>query len=201
MKSILNSIFLIFLITGLKAQSDDFETVRSKTGIKVSGFGGPVMSFTQIGNDFVHLMGGGGGVIINDFFIGGYGVGKTNEIYYKNDITKSNVVLFGHGGFWFGYTFFGNKAIHPVIHTQVGWGKISEYQKGWQSAVLTPEPLSVDEVFVLSPTAEIELNFSRFFRLGGGINYNFVYNTDGPYTFEDFAKPGFFVSFKFGYFR
>lgn len=197
MKKIVFPLLFVFLFIGLKAQDDNFETLSTRG--KVSGFGGPIMSFTQIDKDFVHLMGGGGGIIINDFFLGGYGVGKTNEIYYKDNV--ANVMLFGHGGLWFGYTFFGNKAIHPVIHTQMGWGKITQYQKGWQSAVIIPEPLSVDEVFVLSPTAEIELNFSRFFRLGGGVNYNFVYNTDGAYSFEDFAKPGFFVSFKFGYFR
>jgi hypothetical protein len=199
MKKILCSILALSFVFALNAQDDDFQTLQSKSGLKVSGFGGPVMSFTQISDDFVHLMGGGGGVIINEFFFGGYGVGKTNEISFKGN--PSNVMLFGHGGLWFGYTFFGNKAIHPVIHTQVGWGKIKEYQKGWQSEIITPDPLSVDEVFVISPTAELELNFSRFFRLGGGINYNFVYNTDGPYNFEDFAKPGVFVSLKFGYFR
>jgi hypothetical protein len=201
MKKILISIVLICLITDINAQSDEFQTIRSKSGITISGFGGPMMSFTQIGGDFAHMMGGGGGIIINDFFFGGYGMGKTNELVFKNDITLSNVMVFGHGGFWFGYTMFGNKAIHPVIHTQVGWGAISQFQKDWQTAVITPEPLSTDQVFVLAPTAELELNFSRFFRLGGGMSYSFVYNTDGPYTFADFAKPGFFISFKFGYFK
>jgi hypothetical protein len=184
-----------------KAQDDEYQTIGSKSDIHFSGFGGPMMSFTQIDGDFVHMMGGGGGIIINDFFFGGYGMGKTNELYYKDDITRTNVMVFGHGGFWFGYTPFGNKAIHPSFHTQIGWGSILEQQKDWQNQTIEPLPLSTDQVFVICPTAELELNFSRFFKLGGGFTYSLVYNTDGPYTFCDFAKPGFFVSFKFGYFR
>ena len=201
MKNSLLLILICFTIQSLIAQEDDFRTIQGSSEIKVSGFGGPIMSFTQIGDDFVHLLGGGGGVIINNFFIGGYGVGKTNQIYYKNDVLKDNVMLYGHGGFWFGYTIMGNRAIHPVLHTQIGWGKITQMEKDWQSQIITPDPVSIDQVFVISPTAEIELNFSRFFRLGGGFTYSMVYNTDGPYTFNDFAKPGFFLSLKFGYFR
>lgn len=201
MKKQIFTFLIVCLIPVLKAQDDEFQTVLNKSSIKISGFGGPTMSFTQIGGDFAHMMGGGGGIIINDFFFGGYGMGKTNEIYYKNDITHSNVMVFGHGGFWLGYTIFGNKAIHPLLHTQIGWGNITQMEKDWQSEIIAPEPISTDRVFVVCPTAEIELNFSRFFRLGGGFTYSLVYNTDGPYTFSDFAKPGFFLSFKFGYFR
>jgi hypothetical protein len=192
-------LMLIFAFLAIKAQDDEFQTIGSSTGIKISGFGAPMMSFTQIGGEFVHMMGGGGGVILNDFFIGGYGMGKTNELSYQDN--TANVMTFGHGGFWLGYTPHGNKAVHTAFHTQIGWGEINEQIKGWQSQTITPLPLSSDKVFVICPTAELELNFSRFFKLGGGVTYSLVYNTDGPYTFKDFANPGFFVSFKFGYFR
>ncbi|MBN2485286.1 MAG: hypothetical protein JXB34_04890 [Bacteroidales bacterium] len=199
MKKFILSIFSVCLFTLAHSQENEYQTIGDFTNIKISGFGGPVMSFTQIGGDFVHMMGGGGGVIINNLFLGAYGMGKTNEIAFKNN--PDNVMVFGHGGFWAGYTFTGHKAIHPVIHAQIGWGSIMEYQSGWQSHSITPEPLSTDNVLVFNPTAEIELNFSRFFRLGGGVTYNLVYNTDNVYTSRDFAKPGFFLSFKFGYFR
>lgn len=196
--------FVIALISFLFVtgqEDDEFQTIFGHGKTKVSGFGGPFMSFTQIGGDFAHMMGGGGGVIINNFFFGGYGMGKTNEIAYKGEVAPTNehVMDFGHGGFWVGYTFFYNCSIHPVVHTQIGWGGITKRLKDDWNYDPTQES-EIDQVFVLSPTAELEMNFSRFFKLGAGLSYTFVYNTDGPYTFSDFAKPGVFVSFKFGWF-
>ncbi len=189
-------LFLIFFSFVVGAQDDGYQTILKKR--RISGFGGPMMSFTQIGSDFAHMMGGGGGIIINNLFIGGYGMGKTNQLLYKNDVTGDHVMGFGHGGFWFGYTALYNKAVHPVFHTQVGWGAITKRQKNWDN--YNDQDVEMDNVFVISPTLELELNFSRFFKLGGGLTYTYVYNTDGPYTFSDFHKPGVFVSFKFGWF-
>jgi hypothetical protein len=193
-------LFFLIIPLFLEAQGDnEFETIKRHPGFRVSGFGGPIMSFTQIGPDFAHMMGGGGGIIVGDFFFGGYGVGKTNQLFYKNEVTREHVMGFGHGGFWLGYTPFYNKAVHPVFHTQIGWGGITKRLKNWDQVYDEPD-IEMDNVFVICPTVELEINFSRFFKLGGGVNYTFVYNTDGPYTFDDFKKPGIFVSFKFGWF-
>ncbi len=193
-------LLVVLLCINLYAQDNsEFETIRGNKDIRISGFGGPMMNFTQIGGDFVHMMGGGGGIIVNNFFFGGYGMGKTNQLIWKTDSLRQQVMEFGHGGFWMGYTAFYNKAIHPVFHTQIGWGAITKRQKNWDYDN-DPFPSEIDQVFVISPTLELEMNFSRFFKLGGGVTYSFVYNTDGPYTFFDFDNPGIFVSFKFGWF-
>lgn len=200
MKKLLLLIAIILMPFLVHAQEESFETIGSVHGrVKVSGFGGPIMSFTTIDGQFAHMMGGGGAVIINNFFIGGYGMGKTTELQYKGE--PSNVMNFGHGGFWLGYTFKHNKAIHPVIHTQLGWGGISKYSKDFDYEM---DPTNIDQVFVICPTFELEMNFSRFFKLGAGVNYSFVYNTgqiNSPYTFEDLSNPGVFVSLKFGWFK
>lgn len=179
---------------------DEYETIGSGTGkVKVSGFIGPIMEFTKIDGQFAHMMGGGGGVIINNFFFGGYGMGKTTEMTYRGE--SSNNMTFGHGGFWLGYTFKHNKAIHPVIHTQIGWGRIGKTPKDEDIEL---EEEFGDRVFVIVPTFELEMNFSRFFKLGAGVNYQFVYNTGeqySPYTSSDFASPGVFLSLKFGWFK
>lgn len=195
MKRILVIFFAFGMFFSAYCQDDEFQTVMGGGKARISGFGGPTMSFTQIGDDFAHMMGGGGGVIINNFFFGGYGMGKTNEMQYRYDGSK--LMDFGHGGFWFGYTAFHNKAIHPVIHTTMGWGAITKRSKDFDYDF---DMDNGDQVFVICPTFELEMNFSRFFKLGGGITYSFVYNTDGPYTFKDFSKPGVFLSFKFGWF-
>lgn len=197
MKKLFLLLCFAYAVLAVSAQEDGFRTIGGDD-FRISGFGGPIMSFGQIDNNFVHYMGGGGGVIINNFFFGGYGMGKTNELIYKNNNTS--VMDFGHGGFWIGYTMAYKRAIHPVIHARFGWGTISEKQK---STTPDAEPLVLyqDQVFVICPAAELEMNFSRFFKVGAGVSYDLVYNTDLPYDFNDFAHPSVFLSFKFGWFN
>lgn len=199
-KIVLFALAVLFSVSSF-TQDDDFQTIGGNGNgfTRVRGFGGPIMSFTQIGDDFAHMMGGGAGIIINNFFFGGYGVGKTNQIPYRNEI--NNIMEFGHGGIWCGYTAFYNKPIHPVLHAQFGWGAINKRPK---NSSLSRSDLDMEQngdvVFVITPALELEMNFSRFFKLGAGVNYSLVYNTDGPYTASDFFHPGVFASFKFGWF-
>lgn len=202
MKNIVLFCMLISLPFLVKAQDEGFETIgkgKENGKVKVSGFAGPAMAFTSIDGTFAHMMGGGAGVIINNFFLGGYGMGKTTEMVYKND--PSYVMTYGHGGFWLGYTFKPNKAIHPVVHTQLGWGSIGKRPKDFD---FETDPTNIDRVFVVCPTFELEMNFSHFFKVGAGVNYSFVYNTGSaisPYTFDDFSNAGVFLSLKFGWFK
>ncbi|QQS52612.1 MAG: hypothetical protein IPM71_07720 [Bacteroidota bacterium] len=200
MKKIFTALLLLLILSGIKAQSDTFETIGNPDGkAKVRGFMAPLMCFTRIDDEFVHMMGGGGAVVINNFFFGGYGMGKTTQTEYRGN--PNYYMTYGHGGLWMGYTFKPHKAIHPVLHTQMGWGKIGEKPKDLNSEPLTK---TGDLVYVIVPTLELEMNFSYFFKLGAGINYQFFYNTGeivSPYTASDFASPGVFVSLKFGWFR
>ena len=66
---------------------------------RISGFGGPTISYTQIDGEFAVMSGGGGGVIINNFFIGGYGEGTSNSVNNNPSLEFRNVE-FGYGGFW-----------------------------------------------------------------------------------------------------
>ena len=178
----------------------EYETIGGNSEkVRISGFAGPIMEFTQIDDNFAHMMGGGGGVIINNFFFGGYGMGLTTEQTFRGEASYN--LSYGHGGFWLGYTFKHNKAIHPVVHTQIGWGKIGKRPANLQ---VEPDYQYGDRVFVFTPTFELEMNFSHFFKLGAGVNYHFVYNTgalNSPYRFEDFANPSVFLSLKFGWFK
>ncbi len=193
--------FCTFSFTQEEVES--FHTVGSAQNgsnkVRISGFAGPTMCFTKIDNQFAHMMGGGGGIIIGNFFFGGYGMGKTTELAYSGEASYN--MKFAHGGLWMGYTFWFNKAIHPVFHVQSGWGLIKKVPKDWDSET---ETVDADRVFVVMPTLELEMNFSNFFKLGTGVNYSLVYNTgqtSSPYTFQDFATPGVFVSLKFGWFK
>jgi len=188
MRKILFTIMLVLSVAGLKAQENGIQTLFG-TGTRISGFGGPTMSFTSINGEFAHMMGGGGAVLLGDFFIGGYGEGLTNSI-----IAGGNRISFGHGGFWTGYSFMADRALHPSISTQIGWGNISQHDEGYYN-------LTNDNVFVVNPTIEMEMNFTKFFRLGVGAHYRIVSGVNtSTLTNSDFSGPGAFLSFKFGWF-
>ena len=188
MKKMLFTLVLILSVTVLKAQENGIQTLFG-SATRISGFGALIMSFTSINGEFAHMMGGSGAVLLGDFFIGGYGEGLTNSIY-----AGGNRISFGHGGFWTGYSFMADRALHPCLSTEIGWGNISQSDEGYYN-------LSNDNVFVVNPTIELEMNFTRFFRLGVGANYRFVSGVNtSTLTNADFSGPGAFLSFKFGWF-
>jgi len=189
MKKIIVLFISILFSVSLFAQDDEIQTLFG-SGTKITGFGGPFMTFTSINGDFAHLMGGGGGVMLDDFFLGGYGERQTNFTY-----AEGNQIKLGHGGFWTGYSFFGKRAIHPCISALIGWGGITQYDNN------TPLYDS-DNLFVVKPTVELEMNFMKFFRLSIGANYMLVtgVNNIPGLTDSDFSSPGAFLAFKFGWF-
>jgi len=177
------------------AQDDEFKTIFKKDDskkLRVTGFGGPMMMFTAIGDDFVHMMGGGGAIVVGNTFFGGYGFGKTNKLSYKyNEQYKMN----------FGHVFTPNRPVHLSLSAQTGWGSISQ---GVELDDGEFQEISSNPVFVLTPIAEIELNFSRFFILGVGTSISYVTGSgieETSYTTKDFFKPSVYLSFKFGWFH
>jgi len=87
-----------------------------------------------------------------------------------------------------------DRAFHPVISSQLGWGTVTQLDNYTE--------LSSDNVLVLNPALELEMNFTRFFRLGVGAHYRItsgVNNTPG-FGENDFSGPGAFLTFKFGWF-
>ena len=177
------------------AQDREYQSLVDFDEVRVSGLGGPFMQFTAINGEFAHMMGGGGAILLNNFWIGGYGLGLTNTIYTgaTQEYSPDDSFSIGHGGFWLGYSLFGDRAIHVSISTLLGWGEIG-IKDDW-SAI--PDP-----VFVIVPTLELELNLTQYFRLGAGATYNiFTFVDQGPdFSASDFSAPGGFLSFKFGWF-
>lgn len=189
----------IILAVSLTAFSQDreFQTVFDNQNLRISGLGGPFMQFTSIAGEFAHMMGGGGAVLLDDFFIGGYGLGLTNSIPdYVGGNTNDRLSL-GHGGFWLGYALFGEKPLHVTFSTLIGWGEFGIM--AWEGYY----PYVRDKIFVMAPTIEAELNLTRYFRIGVGATYNIYTMVDEnmhDYTNSDLSSPGGFLSFKFGWF-
>ncbi|MBN1949607.1 MAG: hypothetical protein JW801_00285 [Bacteroidales bacterium] len=215
MKNLIFILLFLFARIALFAQDEytggetdrEFETVfhREKGDLFISGFGGPQMAFSAIGDNFAHYMGGGGGVIVNNFFFGGYGVGLTTPVVYKNSASTSDIpgirynIEFGHGGLWTGFILARKRPVHLSVSTQFGWGEISQVEYSYDY-----DPISSESVFVLTPIIELEMNLSHFFKVGIGgstslVSGNGIIQT--PYEVSDFLKPSVYLTFKFGWFN
>lgn len=74
------ALLVFFSTTGLlSAQTTDVGEYKKNNEVKtimnsieihrISGFGGPTMSYSTVNGEFAFMMGGGGGIIINNFFL------------------------------------------------------------------------------------------------------------------------------------
>lgn len=172
-------------------QDEQVATVFSTIKIKrISGFGGPTMSYSSLGGEFAMMMGGGGGILINNFFVGGYGEGLSTHI---NTATVRNL-QFGHGGIWMGYEMAPERMIHPVLSVRSGWGTASGVTENYYRVS--------DAVFVVLPAVSAEVNFTRFFKMNIGAEYRrtFDVNRIEGMSNNDFSNVGVYMNFIFGWF-
>ena len=195
--SILCGLLFLFAFSGVAQDNSEPETIISDSA-KINGFGGPLITLSSIHNTFALIMGGGGGVSINDFFIGGFGFGQTSQIKaWDSNVLERKLSISG-GGIWLGYSILAKKKLHPSIDVLAGWGSINYYRIGSYS--------SVDEdnigMFFLVPRINIELNVTHFLRLTVGAEYRSVFLTaEGEeISNSDFSSFGCAIGVKFGSF-
>jgi hypothetical protein len=177
-------------------KTDEFQTIFGNQIVKFGGMGGFEMNFSSLGGYFSYGSGGGGGVILNkSVFVGGYGMGN----YINRDVIIDNIdydnLNFGHGGFWLGYIFNGNAAIHPFLGLKLGWGGISQNYDQHHHNI-------GDIGFIITPSVEMEFNITRYFRIAAGGVYQIATGLENSYglTNSDFSGPGGNISFRFGWF-
>lgn len=173
-----------------KFDDPQMKTVMNSFEVKrISGFGGPTMSYTTLNGEFAVLTGGGGGVAINNLFIGGYGEGLSTSMSTNNNV---QIREFGHGGFWVGYEFMREKMIHPVVSTRAGWGRVRGYDNN---------DYFNKSIFVVTPTVSAEINFTRFFKVNIGAEYRVTLGGEtATLGINDLSGVGVYTNFVFGWF-
>jgi hypothetical protein len=186
--------FCLMAVTLLPAQHEAlFDDVSS-----LGAFGGPILEFSSINGQLVADVGGGGALILDEFFIGGYGMGTDYpEVSFETEIDGELTQIdadidFGHGGLWFGYVRDIEQKMHLYSSLKVGWGRADlEHDIA---------DLPSDRLFVLTPEIGIELNMTKFFRIGltGGYRIvNGVSRLPGLDN-QDFSSPTVGITFRFG---
>lgn len=192
--------------------------------INISGMGGPTVGFTSIGDEFAVTAGGQGAVLFNQkFFIGGYGEGvatihERNYAIYSSFLDDNKIyndlnMQLGHGGFWLGYIHNPNRAVHLGLSSKFGFGAISLFEGQFHAD--RAEDFAYDNVFVVNPQIEVELNLLKWMKMNVGFGYQLVAGINKEYKFKDshgdvvlekyfdqgdFNKPIGHITFLFGWF-
>ncbi len=163
MKQLHFTLLFIVFSTFVIAQRD--QTIFN-TPTRIGGFGGPIFNFVNVANNnsLSVANGGGGGLIIGDVFLGGYGLG--NLSFAKQINGNDRDITLRHGGLWIGVTPLQRLPAHPYFSLRAGRGEVEIL--GSNGGVL-----STDNFFILHPEGGVELNLFRWFRLVGTVGYQF----------------------------
>jgi hypothetical protein len=192
MKQLLAMAAFLLIGGGLFAQT---QTLFGNADVK-GAFGGPLLEFSEVNGEFAVDVGGGGALVINDFFLGGYGMGTT-----FNDVTvgeKDYTIQFGHGGFWLGYVYKPEKIVHVYSQVKTGWGNIRLLEEPNDDK---DDAAFRDAVYVLTPELGLEINVTKFLKVALTGGYRWVAdvdNTPGGLTQDDFNSWQGGISFRIG---
>lgn len=183
--------FFAIIISSVGQEQNQMRYLFDDTDIRISGFGGPLVGFTAIGDDFAATVGGGGGILMNQkFFFGGYGESTVTRhprnlsIYSKTTGSNEEYDLrahLNHGGFWIGYIHAPHKPVHFGFSTKLGFGAVSLTQGHF---VNKNQDFEFDNVFVVNPQLEIEMNLLKWFKINVGVGYQLVSGINKKYEYE-----------------
>lgn len=162
-----NLLIAILFLTACTLQAQRHQTIFGDLNV-VGAFGSPIVEISSINGESISDVGGGGALILEDFFIGWYGLG--------NDLAKVSVsqelydIRFKHNGFWLGYVPKSYKVAHLYGSARIGWGR-TDLRQGKQT-------FYSDRVFVMTPELGVEFNVFDFFKLAVTGGYRWVNGVD-----------------------
>jgi hypothetical protein len=195
MKQFIFSLSAILLLTsGLQAQVQQSEALFDHARVR-GAFAAPLFEW-GLNNDLGSATGGGAGIVIDNMFIGAYGLGS---IDFQDFIETGDIqsVKLAHGGFWIGGNWPSHKLLHFYSSAKVGWGALD---------IEVDDPFltyrDLDKVFVLTPEIGLELNLTRWMRLSGTVGYRYLngVNANQAFSNEDFRGTTAGITLRIGWF-
>ena len=175
-------------------------------GSKVRGFGSLDMRMTEFNDELGLMMGVHGGIIMNNHFViglGGYGL--TSNYLIENTENLDELYLYGgYGGLILGAIFSPKEVIHIYTPVLIGAGGMEITDRNHLNNFHRPNfgtYIENSAFFVVEPGIEVEINVTRFFKIGLGASYRLVRESD-LITLSDSDLSGFSggLSLKFGKF-
>lgn len=174
------------LITGffaaicLQAQDQTLFSHIGRSGV----WGAPLFEYSDLSNDVQVGSGGGGALVFNDFYLGGYGMGNVEFLKLQPAANLRERVKFKHGGFWLGYTPLQSRVLHPYSSVKFGWGKARYRSTTFDNPETVLSELE-DNIFVLTPELGFEVNVFSWFRIATTGAYRLVSGLGDVPSFED----------------
>lgn len=193
MKNFLSLLFLVLNISIILNAQD--QTLFGKNEI-TGAFGGPFFEYGTVDGDFGTAAGGGGAVVLRNFFIGGFGVGGDySDKFINNQRYDTNL---GYGGLWLGYVYPSDKLLHLYSSLKLGWGSAKLDPKDDDDQLETYK----DPIFALTPEIGFEINVFKWFRIAATGGYRFVAGIDNlpQLSNDDFNNFNFGLTLRFGKF-
>lgn len=188
MKTISTIAFFVFAALSLTVQAQE-ETLFDDLEV-MGAFGGPYIEIGKLNGEVGAQVGGGGALILNNLFIGGYGQGADYPEYTSDG--RDYNIRFNHGGFWLGYAARPYKLVHVFTSAKLGWGKARIREDR--------TTVDIDRHFAITPELGIEINLTGFMKLSltGGYRWvNGITKLPGLDN-KDFSSPVGIITFRFG---
>jgi hypothetical protein len=207
-------IFALLILVSLTAFSQDpefqyYKNNEIKTLLGRSKAGGGYISFTtgysRIDNYHTILTGGRISWIANHSIgLGFGGTGFINEFHYEPSLDREVFLSGGYGGLYIEPIVLPRSPVHFSFPVLLGAGGMSFISKDRD---FNKNFIDDSRAFLLiEPSAEIEINLLKYFRLSFGASYRFPtpfdFGQTGSYTIdiESLRTFSYMVTFKFGKF-
>jgi len=164
------------------------QTILGSSGLRFSGaWGTSTTNLTFYGDESSVTTGGYGGLEFGKTLLVGWG-GFSNSSDFKIVESATENIRLNYNGLVLGYAPKVHVAIHPQFMLMTGGGNVRVAGEG------------SDGVFVVQPSAGVELNVLRWFRIGIDGGYRFVSGSDfSGFKDSDLSAPFGQLTFKFGY--
>lgn len=195
MKTLVYLISFLFISLGVFAQDEYRYNALSEGDWRLSGFGGYLIEFSSFSGELGVSTGGGGALLVNhSFYIGAYGMGLSNDIVSQAPNDQLFNLSYQHGGAWVGLIFRSGDVIHLSGSSKFGWGNLMVTDT---NKIL----LDRDNIFVITPQIEGEVNVNRWFKINVGLGYRYTAGVTNNYIDKsNINSPMGTLSFLIGWF-
>lgn len=180
------AVLIVATILSVFAQKE--QTILGSSGLRFSGaWGTSTTNLTFYGDESSVTTGGYGGLEFGKALLVGWG-GFSNSSDFKIVESATDNIRLNYNGLVLGYAPKAHNAIHLQFMLMTGGGNVRVSDEG------------SDGVFVVQPSAGVELNVLRWFRIGIDGGYRFVSGSDFTgFKDSDLSAPFGQLTFKFGY--
>lgn len=182
---------------------EDTQTLLSMANLSLSGYGAPIVRFSKIGDSYSTLVGGRGGLIINDnFVIGGCGMGLVHprdrsDFSGKTYVGNYDQVDFAYGGGLMEYYFTPKSLFGFSVGTTIGGGGLTFHSR----KEAYDDEYGSDVFFVAEPEVNFFVNITKFCRIGAGLSYRYIRGIGvDEFDDKDFRGPSVGIIFALGWF-